>query len=167
MTTWTTTTDSPIGPLYLFADGAGSLTHLLFHGDQQPPPVASGARSDPTPFATALVQLREYFAGTRRRFDLPLAPEGTDFQRRAWAALRGIPYGETRSYSEQAANFGKPSAVRAVGAANGRNPIGIVVPCHRVVGADGSLTGFGGGLDRKSWLLTHEHRQREDTLFAT
>ena len=110
-------------------------------------------------------QLGEYFAGERTRFDLALAPAGTRFQRAVWAALRTIPYGETRTYTEQAVAVGRPSAVRAVGAANGRNPIAIVVPCHRVVGADGSLTGFGGGIDRKRWLLAHE-RQDEHALFS-
>lgn len=104
----------------------------------------------------AAAQLAEYFAGTRTDFDLPLDAEGTEFQRSAWEALRAIPYGETRSYGEQATAIGRPSAVRAIGAANGRNPIPIVVPCHRVLGADGSLTGFAGGVETKAWLLHHE-----------
>ncbi len=103
-----------------------------------------------------IAQLREYFAGSRTQFDLPLAPAGTAFQLDAWTALRAIPYGETRSYTEQAAALGRPRAVRAVGSANGRNPIAIVVPCHRVVGSRGGLTGYGGGVDRKRWLLAHE-----------
>jgi methylated-DNA-[protein]-cysteine S-methyltransferase len=101
-------------------------------------------------------QLEEYFAGTRRDFDLDLDPAGTDFQLRAWQALRTIPYGRTISYGEQAAELGEPAAARAVGAANGRNPLSIVVPCHRVVAASGALTGFAGGLDTKAWLLDHE-----------
>ncbi len=104
----------------------------------------------------AEVQLGEYFAGTRRDFDLDLDPVGTDFQLRAWQVLRGIPYGRTLSYGEQAAEVGDPGAARAVGAANGRNPLSIVVPCHRVVAASGALTGFAGGLDVKAWLLDHE-----------
>ena len=104
----------------------------------------------------ATEQLGEYFAGTRKDFDLPLAPEGTPFQQKSWEALRAIPYGETISYGEQARRLGSPSAVRAVGAANGRNPISIIVPCHRVIGSDGSLTGFAAGLDAKAWLLRHE-----------
>jgi methylated-DNA-[protein]-cysteine S-methyltransferase len=104
----------------------------------------------------AAVQLGEYFAGTRRVFDLDLDPAGTDFQLRAWQALRGIPYGRTLSYGEQAAELGDPGAARAVGAANGRNPLSIVVPCHRVVAASGALTGFAGGIDTKKWLLDHE-----------
>lgn len=104
----------------------------------------------------ARAQLVEYFAGTRQEFDLVLDPAGTDFQRRAWTALRAIPYGRTISYGQQAAQLGAPAAARAVGVANGRNPLSIVVPCHRVIGASGALTGFAGGLDTKAWLLAHE-----------
>jgi methylated-DNA-[protein]-cysteine S-methyltransferase len=104
----------------------------------------------------AEAQLAEYFAGTRRTFDLALDPAGTDFQLRAWNALRSIPFGQTMSYGEQAAELGEPGAARAVGAANGRNPLSIVVPCHRVIAASGALTGFAGGLDTKAWLLEHE-----------
>lgn len=101
-------------------------------------------------------QLRAYFNGERTDFDLPLAPKGTDFQKAAWQALQQIPYGETRYYAEQAGLIGKPSAVRAIGAANGANPIAIVVPCHRVIGKNGQLTGYAGGLDKKAWLLAFE-----------
>ncbi len=101
-------------------------------------------------------QLREYFDGERRSFALPLAARGTDFQRRVWSELSEIPHGRTRSYGEIAEAIGQPTASRAVGAANGRNPISIVVPCHRVIGASGALTGYGGGMDRKRWLLNHE-----------
>ena len=106
--------------------------------------------------ARARQQLSEYLARTRTSFDLPLAPSGTAFQRRVWDALRAIPYGTTTSYGELARRLGDASATRAVGAANGKNPIPIIVPCHRVVGSRGELTGFGGGLDRKRWLLEHE-----------
>jgi methylated-DNA-[protein]-cysteine S-methyltransferase len=106
----------------------------------------------------AVSQLKEYFAGERMEFDLPLDPQGTAFQHEAWTVLRRIPYGSTMSYGEQARALGDPNKARAVGAANGRNPIGIVVPCHRVVGANGSLTGFAGGIDAKAWLLDHERR---------
>ncbi|HEX5073371.1 MAG TPA: methylated-DNA--[protein]-cysteine S-methyltransferase [Gemmatimonadaceae bacterium] len=106
-------------------------------------------------------QLVAYFAGRLRTFDLPLAPNGTDFQRRVWSALREIPFGTTISYAELARRVSNSAAVRAVGAANGRNPIPIIVPCHRVIGSDGSLTGFGGGLHRKQWLLRHEGGQIE------
>ena len=112
-----------------------------------------------TILGAAIEQLREYFAGARVSFDLPLAPVGgTPFQRRAWQALGVIPFGETRSYADQARAIGSPAAVRAVGAANARNPIGIIVPCHRVIGKDGTLTGYGGGLPAKRWLLEHEAR---------
>ena len=105
---------------------------------------------------SAVLQLNEYFAGTRTSFDLPLDPIGTVFQRSAWNVLRTIPYGRTMSYAEQARSMGDAKKARAVGAANGRNPISIIVPCHRVVGSTGALTGFAGGLDTKSWLLRHE-----------
>jgi len=108
-------------------------------------------------------QLAEYFAGTRRTFDLPLAPHGTPFQHSAWTALRKIPYGTTRSYSEQAASLGRPTAVRAVARANGDNRIAIIIPCHRVIGADGKLSGYGGGLWRKEWLLRHERQHLPGT----
>ena len=110
--------------------------------------------------AEAVRQLTEYFAGERTTFDLPLAPAGTDFQQSAWEALRGIPFGVTVSYGEQAAAMGDKRKARAVGAANGRNPIPIVVPCHRVVGSNGHLTGFAGGIEVKAWLLDHERRVR-------
>lgn len=113
-------------------------------------------RDDHPILVEAARQLAQYFDGSRKTFDLPLDPEGTEFQLAAWQALRDIPFGETRSYGQQASAIGKPSAVRAIGAANGRNPIPIVVPCHRVLGADGSLTGFAGGVETKAWLLNHE-----------
>jgi methylated-DNA-[protein]-cysteine S-methyltransferase len=103
-------------------------------------------------------QLREYFAGTRTTFDVPLGPEGTEFQRGVWKTLEAIPYGETWSYGDVARRIGQPSASRAVGAANGRNPIAIIVPCHRVIGSSGALTGYGGGMPTKKWLLGHEQK---------
>jgi methylated-DNA-[protein]-cysteine S-methyltransferase len=106
-------------------------------------------------------QLGEYFSGQRRVFELPLEFRGTDFQRRAWQALMTIPYGETRSYAQMAQQIDSPAAVRAVGAANGRNPISIIAPCHRVIGSSGELTGFGGGIEAKAWLLAHESPQRD------
>lgn len=155
MTAWTTTIPSPVGPLHLVADGDGALTHLLFDDERWPTPDARPAPRA-APFREVRTQLEQYFAGERRAFDLPLAPRGTPFQLAAWAALRDIPHGRTRSYAQQAAAIGRPAAVRAVGAANGRNPIAVVVPCHRVVGADGGLTGYGGGVDRKRVLLDLE-----------
>jgi methylated-DNA-[protein]-cysteine S-methyltransferase len=140
--------DTPIGTLWLEADEAG-LSAVAFDGP-------AGARSGDALLRAAESQLRAYFAGRRTRFDLPLAPHGTDFQRRVWEAVAEVPYGSTTSYAAVAATLGRPSACRAVGAANGRNPLPIVVPCHRVVGASGALTGYGGGLDRKRALLDLE-----------
>ena len=114
----------------------------------------------PSVVAETVRQLDQYFEGERTDFDLPLDPQGSPFQQQAWLALRTIPYGETVSYGEQARRLGDPNKARAVGAANGRNPISIVVPCHRVIGTSGKLVGFGGGLDAKAWLLAHERRFR-------
>jgi methylated-DNA-[protein]-cysteine S-methyltransferase len=151
---------SPVGELNLVANNVG-LTALLWPNEKRVPlptvPTRVNVSQNPILQAT-WNQLDEYFAGTRTDFDLPLAPHGTEFQREAWAALRLIPFGETRSYAQQATTIGKPNAVRAIGAANGKNPISIIVPCHRVIGSNGSLTGFGGGLDAKSFLLNHERR---------
>jgi methylated-DNA-[protein]-cysteine S-methyltransferase len=150
--------DSPIGPLTVVADD-GSLTGLYMDAQRhRPGDEVLGLPGDPEtePFASAAGQLAAYFAGELTEFDLPLAPAGTLFQRTVWAALQQIPYGETWSYGQLAGKIGNPAAVRAVGLANGRNPIAVVVPCHRVIGADGSLTGYGGGLDRKRFLLDLE-----------
>jgi methylated-DNA-[protein]-cysteine S-methyltransferase len=148
MNTTTTIINSPIGPLTL-TERDGALVRLSFG--------AHGPCDPPTPLLRrATGQLNEYFAGTRREFDLPLAPSGTEFQLTCWRALREIPYGETRSYGEQATRIGRPDRARAVGAANGANPIAVIVPCHRVIGADGSLVGFGGGLETKRRLLDLE-----------
>jgi methylated-DNA-[protein]-cysteine S-methyltransferase len=145
--------ETPIGPLTLVASDAG-LRAVLFEGQRPPPATADGARRT---LDEAARQLGEWFAGARTAFDLPLDLDGaTPFQRRAWLALAEVPYGTTRSYGEQARALGAPRAARAVGAANGRNPLPVVLPCHRLVGADGSLTGFGGGLDVKRALLAHE-----------
>jgi len=153
--TWTLIEDTPVGPLRLDADG-DALTGLRF-GLGTP----AGERDDDAPVLRAAAeQLAEYFAGERRDFDLRLAPRGTPFQRSVWERLRLIPYGTTVTYGAIARDLGAPTACRAVGAANGRNPIAIVVPCHRVVGADGSLTGFGGGMPAKRTLLDIESRRR-------
>jgi len=130
------------------------LTHIRFHGVGQ-----ADWREAPEPFVDAVAQLRAYFAGELTEFDLAFRPQGTPFQQSVWKALVGIPYGETTSYGAIAKAIGKPDAVRAVGAANGANPIPIVIPCHRVIGASGKLTGFGGGLDVKQKLLRLESRQ--------
>ncbi len=148
---------SPLGDLLLISDGC-SLTSLLFHDDKYVPGIAPDWRLDhdlPIFIATC-AQMDEYFAGERRTFELPLLPRGTNFQCRVWGVLREIPYGETTSYGAMARKLGQPTATRAVGAANGRNPIAVVVPCHRAIGADGSLTGYAGGLDRKRALLELE-----------
>jgi methylated-DNA-[protein]-cysteine S-methyltransferase len=150
-----TTEPSPIGELTLVGDGE-SLTGLYMTEHRHRPPLPPGARRDPGAFEETRRQLREYFAGERTRFDLPLQMEGTDFQREVWSALLDIDYGRTKSYGDLAQRIGRPDAVRAVGLANGRNPISIVVPCHRVIGASGSLTGYGGGLERKRFLLELE-----------
>jgi methylated-DNA-[protein]-cysteine S-methyltransferase len=144
---------SPIGDLLLIGDG----THLtgLYTAEHVRMPTELGVRSD-REFAEVRSQLTEYFAGERADFDLPLAPVGTPFQQRVWQRLRQIPLGQTSSYGELAAEIGQPAAVRAVGMANGRNPISIIVPCHRVVGSTGALTGYAGGLAAKRWLLDHE-----------
>ena len=158
-----TTVDTPIGVLTITADHAG-LTRVLFEQWRHGAGSTSDwhrADSDPDSEAArvltlATAQLGAYFDGSLQGFDLPLAPRGTPFQQRVWAALREIPYGTTISYGELARRIGKPAAVRAAGGANARNPLAVVVPCHRVIGSDGSLTGFGGGMERKQWLLEHE-----------
>ena len=147
---------SPVGRLLLAASDDG--LHLIeFEHPRHPMSHCDGweARECDVIGRTA-AQLREYFEGTRRDFDLPLAPRGTEFQRSVWRTLEAIPYGETISYAQLAQRVGKPSAMRAVGAANGRNPLPLVLPCHRVIGSDGSLTGFGGGLPTKEFLLRME-----------
>ncbi|WP_347755887.1 methylated-DNA--[protein]-cysteine S-methyltransferase [Agrococcus sp. ProA11] len=147
--------DSPIGSLTLVRDQQGLTGLFMPDHKPAPKPATFGARDDDA-FADAVEQLGEYWAGERKSFDLTLAPAGTPFQLRVWQALRTIPYGETRTYGWIAAQFGQPTAVRAVGLANGRNPLSIVVPCHRVVGSTGALTGYGGGVERKRFLLDHE-----------
>ena len=149
---------SPIGPLTLVAE-AGQLAALYLDMQRhRPDDDLLGSPGDPgaAPFAESARQLADYFAGQRTEFDLPLAPAGTEFQRRVWAALQTIPYGQTWSYTQLAEKIGRAPAVRAVGLANGKNPIAVVIPCHRVIGSDGSLTGYGGGLDRKRFLLDLE-----------
>jgi methylated-DNA-[protein]-cysteine S-methyltransferase len=150
-----TTIASPIGELLLAGDGTG-LTRL--HMQDAPRPITPSPewRREHEPFVDVIQQLSDYFAGERRQFDLPLALKGNEFELRVWAALPEIPYGETASYGEIARTIGAPTAARAVGLANGRNPIALIVPCHRVIGADGSLTGYGGGLPRKRYLLDLE-----------
>ena len=163
MTYYTTTLESPCGPLLCVVDEAGAVVRIEFGKGRDSQKVTERMREhgievveDPARTADLRRQLEEYFAGERREFDLTLAPEGTPFERSVWEELRRIPFGETRSYGEIARAIGRPNAFRAVGRANGANPIPIVVPCHRVIGSDGSLTGFGGGLEAKSRLLEIE-----------
>ncbi len=157
--------DSPVGTLTLVATD-GALSGLFMTDQRHRPPSDAFGTEDASPFPDVIEQLREYFAGERTDFKLPLAAPGSPFQCRVWAALRQIPYGVTASYGQIAAVIGRPGASRAVGLANGANPIGIVVPCHRVVGADGSLTGYGGGLERKQFLLDLERRRSTPDLFS-
>ncbi|MDJ1137075.1 methylated-DNA--[protein]-cysteine S-methyltransferase [Streptomyces iconiensis] len=154
-----TVIDSPVGPLTLVATG-GTLAGLYMTDQRHRPPQETFGDPDPEPFAETVAQLDEYFSRVRTEFTVPLAPEGTAFQLRVWEQLRRIPYGETVTYGELAEAIGRPSAARAVGLANGRNPLSIIVPCHRVIGSTGSLTGYGGGLERKRQLLGLERRAR-------
>ncbi|WP_327400206.1 methylated-DNA--[protein]-cysteine S-methyltransferase [Streptomyces sp. NBC_01288] len=151
-----TVIDSPYGPLTLVADDDGALCGLYMVDQRHRPPEENFGIPDDTPFAETTAQLQAYFAGELKEFTLQLRLHGTPFQQTVWDQLRRIPYGETRSYGDLADALGNPGASRAVGLANGKNPVGIIVPCHRVVGANGSLTGYGGGLDRKQRLLDFE-----------
>ena len=155
----TTTVPSPIGPLTLTAVD-GVLTGLHMHEQRHAPAASSGWVRDDAAFKDVVEQLDAYFAGELRRFEVATALRGTDFQRRVWAALVEIPYGETISYGELASRVGRPRAFRAVGLANGRNPVAVIVPCHRVIAGDGTLGGYGGGLERKTMLLDFERRNR-------
>jgi methylated-DNA-[protein]-cysteine S-methyltransferase len=157
--------DSPVGTLTLVAT-EGGLSGLFMTNQRRRPPSEELGRRDPRAFPAVIDQLSAYFAGELTTFDLRLAAVGTPFQRSVWTALRRIPYGQTRSYGQLAQGLGRPEAARAVGAANGANPLGIIVPCHRVLGADGSLTGYGGGLERKRFLLALERRRAAPRLLS-
>jgi len=150
-----TTIDSPVGELTVVAED-GALLGLYYPGHKRRPAEDTFGEYTDEGFEDVRAQLGEYFAGTRRTFDLPLAPRGTEFDRSVWQLLTEIPFGETRTYGDLAKRLGDPGLAQAVGAANGRNPISIIVPCHRVVGANGNLTGYAGGLDRKRNLLELE-----------
>ena len=151
--------ETPIGPLYAEFDEDGRLVELGFResssrrGDESSRSLTTGRLEDLS------TQLREYFSGKRKIFDYPLAPKGTEFQLAVWNALLEIPYGATMTYAQLAHRIGRPSAIRAVGAANGANPIPVIIPCHRVIGSNGTLTGYGGGIERKQWLLALEGRR--------
>ena len=153
-----TTMDSPVGPLLLAGDAQG-LRSLSFEKSRRAERVQPQWKEDKTPFAEVIRQLRAYFGGKLQAFDVPLALEGTEFQLSVWRSLQTIPYGETISYGQLAQRIGNPRAVRAVGLANGCNPVPIIIPCHRVIGSNGSLTGFGGGLANKKKLLALESSQ--------
>lgn len=155
--------ETPVGKLFLVQNARG-LSHILFDNGRQPLRIDRDWKRDAAALRDVHDQLDAYFAGTLREFDLPLAPEGTEFQQAVWRELALIPYGETTSYGYIARRVADVSASRAVGAANGQNPLSIVVPCHRVIGANGSLTGYGGGLPRKRFLLDHEQRYRAFAL---
>ncbi|MFF5676027.1 methylated-DNA--[protein]-cysteine S-methyltransferase [Streptomyces hygroscopicus] len=167
MTRTHTVVDSPYGPLTLVATGTELSGLYMAEQRHRPPEETFGAPGDPgdAPFAETVRQLAAYFAGELTAFDLPLRLDGTPFQRRVWDELRRIPYGRTCSYGQLADRVGQPTASRAVGLANGKNPIGIIVPCHRVVGSTGGLTGYGGGLDRKRRLLEFESGRQLPGLF--
>jgi len=158
-----TTIASPIGELLLLGDGR-ALHGLYMQGGRKPSAIAPSWRPARDAFGEEIEQLHEYFAAGRTSFEVPLAMRGTPFQLRVWRALQEIGYGETISYGELARRIGQPSAARAVGMANGCNPIGIIVPCHRVIGANGTLTGYGGGIERKRLLLDLEAGAREPQL---
>lgn len=149
--------DSPLGELLVVDHGRG-LAGLYTEGHAGAPAPTGGWREDPSPFTDLARQLDAYFEGELRTFEVPLDLAGTAFQRAVWAALQTIPFGATERYGDLAARLGRPGASRAVGAANGKNPVSIVVPCHRVVDAKGRLAGYAGGLDRKRWLIQHEQR---------
>jgi methylated-DNA-[protein]-cysteine S-methyltransferase len=150
-----TVIDSPVGPLTLVAVN-GTLTGLYLHQQRHRPPEETFGEPESGPFAEATRQLKDYFDGHRTDFDLPLALAGTPFQRRVWTALQDVPYGQTMTYGQLAGEIRQPTAARAVGLANGKNPVSIIVPCHRIIGSTGSLTGYGGGLAVKQYLLAHE-----------
>ena len=159
MTILTTTFDSPIGVLTLTGED-GLLTGLHMDDQRHAPTGSDQWERDDAAFEDVLGQLDAYFSGRITDFDVRLRMGGTEFQRRVWDGLTRIPYGDTWSYAQLAEKVGNPRACRAVGLANGRNPVAVIVPCHRVIGANGTLTGYGGGLDRKRWLLDHEARHR-------
>lgn len=150
---------TPLGMAKLEGDENGLASITVLDSDETPTDIL------PSELEEAAYQLKEYFEGTRTHFDLLLNPSGTDFQKSVWAALQDIPYGKTVSYLDLSKTLGDVKAIRAVASANGKNPLWIVVPCHRVIGSDGSLTGYAGGLHRKKWLLDHENPVKQQTLF--
>lgn len=166
MTTYFSRMESPVGQLLLAGDGE-SLTLVVMHEQKRGCQPQADWRRDDAAFKDTRGQLAAYFADELRVFDLPLAPAGTRFQQAVWRVMRDIPFGRTESYGALARRVGAPKAARAVGMANARNPIPIIIPCHRVIGVDGTLTGYGGGLDRKRWLLGHEAVPGHETSCST
>jgi methylated-DNA-[protein]-cysteine S-methyltransferase len=160
--TLTSIVESPVGPLTMIARD-GVLTNVSMHEQRHSSPPPVDAVTDDTWFKDVAERLHAYFVGELTSFDIDMNLHGTPFQRSVWSQLCDIPYGETISYGELARRLGNPNASRAVGMANGRNPVAIIVPCHRVIGANGSLTGYGGGLERKTWLLEHETEHRSSS----
>ncbi len=158
--------ESPVGRLLIAADATG-LRRILFERGRSVVGPEPGWRENPAALSEPIRQMNAYFLGSLREFSLPLAPEGTPFQRRVWRELLMVPYGSTVSYGELARRIGDPKASRAVGLANGANPIAIVIPCHRVIGSNGKLTGYGGGLETKEWLLALEGGQKKLPLLGT
>jgi methylated-DNA-[protein]-cysteine S-methyltransferase len=154
--------NSPVGELLLRGNGS-ALTGMYMQKQRYRPPLPEHYVRDDAKFSTAREQMTAYFAGELKQFELALEPEGSEFQKIVWRALLDIPFGVTESYGSLAKRIGNPNASRAVGLANGHNPIGIIIPCHRVIGANGSLTGYGGGIERKQWLLAHEQRFTHQT----
>jgi methylated-DNA-[protein]-cysteine S-methyltransferase len=157
--------ETPIGDLLVASNEEGALAEIRFAHNGRPADAPKSWSRNDRALSGIVAQLRAYFAGELRDFDVSLAFSGTEFQERVWDRLRGIPYGETTTYGAIARAIGHPDAVRAVGAANGANPIPIVVPCHRVIGSNGALTGFGGGINVKRWLLDHEARVAGQRMF--
>lgn len=155
--------DTPIGLLQLGFTKEKKLCSAHFKEDDVFTEVANSAQAEE--IQTAITQLKEYFEGTRKTFSIPLEPKGTHFQKKVWEKLETIPFGKTASYQEMANQLGDPKVIRAAASANGKNPIAIVIPCHRVIGSDGSLTGYAGGLHRKKWLLEHESPVKQQRLF--
>lgn len=155
--------DTPIGILMLSFNEKFELVSAIFPEDEITLPVANGLGS--VKIQRVKKQFEEYFNGTRKTFDIPLSPEGTEFQKKVWTELLNIPYGETTTYQQMANKLGDPKVIRAAASANGKNPISIVIPCHRIIGSDGSLTGYAGGLHRKKWLLELESPSPQQSLF--
>lgn len=151
--------NTPLGNAILEGNASG-ISKFILTDDSEEPTI------NPAPeLAEAIEQLEQYFAGKRKKFNLKLNPRGTDFQKKVWQLLQNIPYGKTSTYRELSNEYGNPLAIRAVAAANGKNPLWILIPCHRIIGSDGSLTGYAGGLWRKKWLLEHERQEKQQSLF--